>query len=324
MENAPINTHVSTWSAIDECWKHRQYYYKTIGIALVIASVSYIITPTEYIAQQKIADESIETDLLLGLDGTTYSYNRFISKNVEDPIKSPEVYSLYLSSRDFCKELSRIAINDSTNYYLHLSKDTKLAWYEWIWGLFNNEDEEEKIIGFIQDRIKFSFSQKYNTVVIQVKDQKAEIASLIADSTTNHLQQAITRHRLHKKEEALTAAIKNKKAAEHDFHNAVARYTNYTEANHHAVSERTKSKIIKLREIVQLMASTYKEKSIAEARARALLYQTVPSFTTIINSTAPHHTSEPNFIVITFVYSFLAFVFTSWYILYLRSYRKKL
>ena len=312
----------STWSAREECWKHRHRYFWSCGIALILAVISYLITPTEYVAQTKISDEYLETDILLGLNRTAALIKKSLPSDNDEGLNNPEVYAQILSSRSFCEELSKVAVNDSTDYYHYLVTNMKLSWYDWLIRLVQDEEEHEYILDCIQARLKYSISPKYYTVLIQVEDQQAHIAQLMVDSTSIHLQRAITKYRMQKKEQELIAAEIIKKDAETNYQQALLNYSSYADANSKAIDQHTKSKIKSLEEKAEIAKENYNEQMIAFSRTQAQFHQSAPSFTTLINSTTPQKPTSPLLIVNILLYTFLAFVFTSWYTLYQRSYRK--
>lgn len=312
-----------SWSARKECWKHRRRYYITCGIAALFAFLMYLSQPNEYIAQAKITDEHQESDLLLGLDRTTALIKQSLPTNREEGLKDPETYGNILSSMKFCEELSAISIGDSTDYYHYLLRNHRRPWWESAYRFFVNINEKDDIIDLIQDCIKFSFSPKYATILIQVTDQHPQMATLIADSVTIRLQQAITKHRTVKKKAELANAIKSKANAEEAYHKALAEYSSYSDTHQNVKDKHIATKLSSLQQDAHLASKIYSKECIAVARAEALLQHATPSFTTLINPTTPHRASSPLFIVYLLLSVFLAAVFVSWYTLFQRSYGKE-
>lgn len=311
-----------TWTARQECWRHRSRYYWTCGTALALAVLVYCITPSEYIAQKKIADEPVETDLLLGLNKTTAMIKKELN-NDDEGLKNPEIYSLILSSRQFCEQLATISINDSTDYYHYLLKQSQDSWYDRFFRFFSSDSEYDYVIGCIQERIKYSVSLKNPIITIQTEDRQPRIAALIVDSTSSRLQQSIIHHKLYRKQQDVLAAKKNESDATADYQEAVRRYAQYVDAHGSSNDHQTQSQISTLQHNVKLLSEIYKEKSISRARAEALLQQQQPSFTTLVSASTPQEPASPLLIVNILLYTFLAFVFTSWYTLYKRSYGKE-
>lgn len=312
-----------SWSASKECWKHRRRYYITCGISALLALLMYFSQPNEYIAQAKITDEHKETDLIIGLDRTTALIKKSLPTTREEGLKDPETYANILSSRKFCEELSSISISDSTDYYHYLVDNYRRPWWESAYRLFTKSNEKDDIIDIIQDCVKFNVSPKYATVLIQVKDQNAHVATRLADSVTLRLQQAITRYRTVKKNAELTNALKSRASAEDAYRKAMAEYASYSDANQNPKDKNVATKLSSLQQEAYLASKIYSKECVAVARAEALLQQSIPSFTTLINPTLPHKASSPLLIVYLLLSVFLSAVFVSWYTLFQRSYGKE-
>lgn len=312
-----------SWSARQECWRHRRRYYVICGIAALFAFLIYLSQPDEFIAQAKITDEHQETDLLLGLDRTTAMLKKSLPTTQEKGLKDPETYANILSSRKFSEELFTISINDTTDYYHYLLNKYSRPWWESFFRLFASNNEKDDIIDIIQDCVKFSFAPKYATILIQVKDQQAYVATIIADSVTIRLQQAITKYRTIKKEAELANAIKSRASAEEAYRKAIADYASFSDAHQNPIDQHIATKLSNLQQEVYQTSEAYNKECIAVARAEALLQHSTPSFTTLINPTIPHTSSSPLLIVHLLLSVFLAAVFVSWYTLFQRSYGKE-
>lgn len=322
MSDELIHCQAPTWKARKECWKHRKLYYYTCSIAVLLALLSYWLTPTKYIAQVKVADEYRQTDLLLGLNRTAALIKKSLPTDNDEGLNNPEIYAQILSSHTFCEELATIKVDSKTNYYQYLSKRIRQSWNERLIMWLTDEDEHNYIIGHISEHIKFSVSPKYSTILIQAEDYQAKTAAIIADSAKKHLQSAISRFRLQKKEQALKSAIIIEQESKEKYLNALSKYAHYTDAHRHSVDQQVTTTIKKLKEDAKVLSDIYQENSIAKERAKALLNQASPSFTTLMNASIPQKPSQPLILVNTLLYLFLSIVFTSWYILYQRSYGK--
>lgn len=318
-----IHCQMPTWKARIECWKHRKLYYYTCSIAVLLAILSYWLMPTEYTAQVKVADEYLQTDLLLGLNHTAALIKKSLPTDNDEGLNNPEIYAHILSSRTFCEELATIKVDDKTDYYQHLSKRMRQSWSDRLFMWLTNEDEYNYIIGYINDHIKFSVFPKYSTILIQVEDYEAKTAAIIADSAKSHLQSAISRIRLQKKEQALKDAIIIEQESKEKYLNALSKYARYTDAHRQSANQQVTTTIKKLKEDAIVLSEIYKEKSIAKERAKALLNHASPSFTTLMNVSVPQKPSRPLLLVNILLCLFLSIVFTSWYILYQRSYGKE-
>lgn len=323
MSQGASNFETPTWTVRQECWKRRFLYYWTCGTAVVLAVLMYCIVPSEYIAQKKIADEPTETDLLLGLNRTTAMIKKSMNTGNNEGLKNPEVYAQILSSRHFCEQLATISINGSTDYYHYLLQQSQDSYIDRISRWFSTEPEYDYIISRIQEKIKHNVSLKNPIITIQAADREPHIAALLADSTTSRLQQAITNYRLHRKKQDLLTAKRNEHDAAKAYQTAIRRYAQYVDAHGKSNDYQTQSRISTLQHNVKLLSEIYKEKSIHRARTQALLQQQAPSFIVLINATTPQEPASPILIVNILLFTFLAFVFTSWYVLYKRSYGKE-
>lgn len=323
MNDELIHYQTPTWKAREECWKHRKLYYYTCSIALLLAFLSYWLTPSRYTAQVKVADEYIQTDILLGLNRAAALIKKSLPTDNEEGLNNPEIYAQILSSRAFCERLSTIAVDDSTNYYQHLSKKVRQSWSDRLCMWLTDEDEYEYIIDQINDNIKFSVSPKYSSILIQAEDYQAKTAAIIVDSARVHLQNAISKFHLRKKEQDLKSAIITEQESKKNYLKALSKYAHYADAHSHSADQHVTTTIKKLNDDAKALYEIYQDKSIAKERARALLQQASPSFTTLVNVSVPQNPSKPLLLVNILLYLFLSIVFTSWYILYQRSYGKE-
>ncbi len=177
------NSHLHYWNAVRECRRHWRTYAIVCSVALLLAVVTTISTPTNYAARVTIVDESKETDLLIGLSSMQAWLKGKLKKN--QGYKDIEIYAHHVMSRAFAEDMSRVKVEGyGMSYAQYLQAHHHRPWWE---HLFLSDDDLDPI-ELINDNIKAEVKTKTFTMRIQVTDQDPVIAAQMADSVRLHLQ----------------------------------------------------------------------------------------------------------------------------------------
>ncbi len=317
------NGNAPSWSAFKVCWQNRRIYIIVCIVCILLAIVVFISLPKVYASQVKVADEPMETDVLVGLD--TYSAwvkQRMDDVNGEEGLLSIEVYGKFVKSKSFIEDLSTIYIPKyKMNYYDYLSKYHKSAWWNYLINKISlaigASNKNEQILDIINDNIKSNVSEKYSTITIRIDDNDAEVAALLADSVKVRLQQKITetRHGVYKAD--LQNAEKTKDELASRYHKAQEEYSEYLDTHFDAYDsqQEVKTTLESLQKERDNALSEYSEAYEQYMRAQILVNRDITSFSVLKNPTIALKPVSPILTLYIFLFVFLGIVFTTWWVL---------
>ena len=293
------------WTAIK---KYKKLYYKTLGIAFVLALVIGFSLPKTYKCKILLAPETGGgSSSLGGLASLASSFGVNIGSGSQggDAI-TPNVYPDLMKSVDFKTSLFPIKVQQkkdkkTMSYYDYLKYEWRVPWWEDCFGL--RAPKPCKI------------DKKTGLITIEVKAQDPYVVAQLADSVRNRLQDFITNYRTQKARYDLDYALKLNKQAKKDYERARLLYSEYVDANQEIYLLSAMQKQNDLENEMQLQYNNYTATSAQVLAARAKVQETTPSFATIQSATVPLGPSSPKRDVIVFVCLFLAALGTTIYVL---------
>lgn len=321
------------WAAI---LKYKKLYYKTLGIAFVLALIIGFSLPKTYNCKILLAPETGGgSSSLGGLASLASSFGVGIggSSQGSDAI-TPNIYPDLMKSVDFKTSLFPIKVkrkNDkqSMTYYDYLKYEWRVPWWEDWFGLtapelkkdtlvntFELTGEQARIAGLAIKYVQCKIDKKTNLITIEVTMQDPYVAAQLADSVKNRLQDFLTEYRTKKARHDLEYALKLNKQAKKDYERARLLYSEYMDANQDMTLLTAQQKQNDLENEMQLQYNNFTATSAQVLTAKALVQKETPSFTTIQSATVPLGPSGPKIPLITLVCLFLAALGTTIYALY--------
>jgi hypothetical protein len=320
--NYEINDKPS-WSAVEECWKHRWLYAIACAISILIAIFVSLCTPKVYAAQVKVVDEQKEMDLLIGLDNLTSLIKQQMTaqKGMDDA----EVYSIHLKSRSFAQEMAQVKVKGyEMTYFDYAKKYHKVPWWtnaaNAISNLFTNKDEKNAIIDIVQDNIKYKYDGKTSVLTIQFTDNNPVVAALMVDSVTAHLQAFLTRSKINKYHSDLLNSMKIRKETGDKYHEAQANYAAFCDSHFDILLKSDSMKQEALQKECDDAFAVYSNACEQYVRAQSYMKRRTAAFSQLRNATVPLTNIEPRLFAYIIVYAFITFMFITWWILFKRSY----
>lgn len=316
--------------------KYKKLYYKTLGIAFVIALIIGYSLPNTYNCQILLAPESGGgSSSLGGLASLASSFGVNIggSSQGSDAI-TPNIYPDLMKSVDFKTSLFPIKVkrkNDkqSMTYYDYLKYEWRVPWWEDWFGLtapelkkdtlvntFELTGEQARIAGLAIKYVQCKIDKKTNLITIDVTMQDPYVAAQLADSVRNRLQDFLTAYRTKKARHDLEYALKLNKQAKKDYERARLLYSEYMDANQDMTLLTAQQKQNDLENEMQLQYNNFTATSTQVLAAKALVQKETPSFTTIQSATVPLGPSGPNTKLIMLVCLFLTALGTTIYVLH--------
>ncbi|MCD8290756.1 MAG: hypothetical protein LUC91_04555, partial [Prevotella sp.] len=167
----------------------------------------------------------------------------------------------------------------------------------------------------IKNNVRSNFSQKYYTISIRVVDNKPEVAALLADSVINRLQTEIIDNRRKYSQANLINADNKKNQLEKEYFKAQDKYISYRDSHFDGSQPNVKITLDALNKERNKAFDDYSDAYEQYIRAEILHHRNITSFSVFQNVTVPVKSFEPIFIVYVFLFLFLGFVFTTWWIL---------
>ena len=320
------------WTAIK---KYKKLYYKTLGIAFVVALIIGFSLPKTYNCKILLAPETGGgSSNLGGLASLASSFGVSIGGGSQsgDAI-TPTIYPDLMKSVDFKTSLFPIKVKrkkdkKAMTYYDYLKYEWQFPWWEDLFGLtapelkkdtlvntFELTDEQARIAGLAIKYVQCKIDKKTNLITIDVTMQDPYVAAQLADSVRNRLQDFLTAYRTKKARHDLDYALQLNKQAKKDYERARLLYSEYVDANQDMTLLTAQQKQNDLENEMQLQYNNFTATSAQVLTAKALVQKETPSFTTIQSATVPLGPSGPKKELIILVCLFLAAFGTTLYAL---------
>ena len=321
------------WQAIK---KYKKLYYKTLGIAFVVALIIGFSLPKTYNCKILLAPETGGgSSSLGGLASLASSFGVSIGGGSQggDAI-TPTIYPDLMKSVDFKTSLFPIKVKrkedkKAMTYYDYLKYEWRVPWWEDWFGLrapkpqkdtlvntFELTGEQARIAGLAIKNVECKIDKKTNLISINVTMQDPYVAAQLADSVKNRLQDFLTAYRTKKARHDLDFALKLNKQAKKDYERARLLYYEYMDANQDVSLLSATQRQNDLENEMQLQYNNFTATSAQVLTAKAKVQEETPSFTTIQSATVPLGPSGPKKELIMLVCLFLAALGTTIYALY--------
>ena len=322
----------AVWAAI---LKHKKLYYKTIGIAFVIAIIIGFSLPKTYNCKILLAPETGGGSSSLGglaSLASTFGVSLGGASQEGDAIK-PSIYPDLMKSVDFKTSLFPIKVKrkddkQAMTYYDYLKYEWREPWWKDMFGLLSPElkkdtlvntfeltSEQARIAGLAIKNVQCEIDKKSNLITIDVTMQDPYVAAQLADSVKNRLQDFLTAYRTKKARRDLEYALTLYKQAKKDYERIRQVYYEYMDANQDVSLLSATQRQNDLENEMQLQYNNFTATSAQVLAAKALVQKETPSFTTIQSATVPLGPSGPKRPLILVVCLFLSALGTTIYAL---------
>ena len=319
------------WQAIK---KYKKLYYKTLGVAFVLALIIGFSLPRTYNCKILLAPETGGGSSMGGLASLASTFGVSLGGGSQggDAIK-PTIYPDLMKSVDFKTSLFPIKVKRKDDkkpmtYYDYLKYEWRVPWWEDWFGLrapvlkpdtivntFELTGEQARIAGLAIKYVKCEIDKKTNLITIDVTMQDPYVAAQLADSVRNRLQDFLTGYRTQKARYDLEYAQKLNRQAKKDYERARALYAEFMDANQNLMLYTVRQKQNDLENEMQLQYNNFTATSAQVLAAKALVQKETPSFTTIQSATVPLRPSGPRRLLILLACLFLSAFGTSIYVL---------
>lgn len=332
-------------------WASRKLFSKVCAIALVIGIIVAFSIPKTYKAEVVLAPEESSGLNLSGNLGELAAMVGVNLGNLGNNVDAiyPELYPEVVESVPFLTDLFRTKISTkdqelkNITLYAYLKDHQKLAWWDSIIegckSLFNKKDtlkdgaehvnnfmlnkEQYKIAKAVKKTVKCSVDKKTSLITISATTQDPLVSATLADTVRAKIQEYMTEYRTKKAKNDLRYMQKLCSDAKAQYTKAQQLYSAYSDANEDVILTSFKAKQEEMENEMQLRYNIYNQCAQQLQLAKAKVQERTPAFTIIQPATVPLKKDGPMRIAIMFAYLFLAFTFTSIYVLYKDASKKK-
>lgn len=312
------------WSATQECVLHWRLYVVGSVLAIVLALIVSAGIPKTYSSQVKVSDEHFETDLLLGLNNIAAWAKSAI--NEHKGLRRPDVYFNLIGSPDFIDEMSHVTVvTKGTDYYHYLLEYHKMSVWERLWRFLAGDDrtEAQRIHSLIAHHIRAEENTQYGTILLQVTDQDAVVAAMLADSVRAHLQSRLSDYVRERYLRDLKTTAEKMEDTRGRFEQARDAYTQYRDSHNDLTSPAAESMEDHLMNEYDNAFSAYSRSCEQYSRAKAFVEKYTLKFALLQNASVPREPSGPATSGYVLAFLFLTFVGITWWCLGLRTYKER-
>lgn len=323
------------------------------GVAAIIGIIVALNTQKSYTSTVILAPEiSSSGGLPEGISNLASMVGMDIGSGLGNSVDAiyPQIYPDVILSSDFIITLFDIKVkrnnaNSEQTYYDHLTKDTKIPFWNypmiWIRQMFESKDTtkisdtinpfrltkiQTGVCNTIRANMNCLVDKKTNVITISITDNDPLVAAIMADTLQKKLQTYITEYRTKKARNDLAYAENLFNEAKKQYINAQKEYASYADRNDGLILETYKIKKDDLENDMQLKYNIYTQLTQQLQLAKAKVQEKTPVFTVIQGATVPLQASSTprSFMVLGFI--LLGIICDSMWVLYLREFfrRRKL
>lgn len=309
----------------NRCKKHFRLYLIVGACAIILALLVTSFIPVRYASQATLVDEHKELGLLVGLNNSTAWIVQNKANLTEDQgINNPEVYGMIIESRDFHKKLLLMPLSKAHQQLGDYLKSLRIPWWkitaDRIERFFSNDySEEERLLDMVQEHLRYSYSFKKGTIVIQYEDQNPEVCFEVVSTVVKNLQGCILEQRNKVYQEQIKGIRENIKRTRNVYLEALAAYTQYANAHQGDAIMTQEKKMEALEKERDLTFDDYKNTCLQLRRQEFIAMQKVQSFSILKQASVPLTPIAPSIPVYIITFLIIGCVFTTWYLLYLKE-----
>ena len=326
--------------------KHKMLYAKVLPVAFVLAAIYALAQPNYYNCTVKLSPEMSGSKSTSGLASLASSFGVNLgSAGAGTEALFPTLYPDLMNSVDFKTSLFHVPVTiegdkeageaDRTmSYYDYLSKEQKGPWWgkamKAVFSIFKSEEPEEKetinpfrltkkqadIVKAIDKKVVCDVDKKTMVITIDVTDQDPVIAATMADTVKTRLQKFITDYRTSKVRVDLEYSKKICAETKARYEKARQLYAEFMDHNQDIILQTVRQKQTDLENDMQLQYNAYSQVAAQLLAAEAKVQEETPAFTTLQSATVPVLKAGPSRAKMCLIFTFLAFLGTSVWILY--------
>ncbi len=316
----------------------KKLFFKAWAIAFVASCLWILPQPRYYQTFITLAPESESVSSGGSLSSLASTFGVNLGNMATSDAIYPQLYPDLLASPNFIVELfdTQVVSEDGeirTDYYTYLSKMQEFSIWSWPVrtigramrnilpkknklvaiegedgeksGLLVLSEEQDAIVGMIQDKVSCSIDKKTDVLTISVEDQDRLICATMADSVRVKLQEFITEYRTQKARIDLEYYTKLTEEARAEYDEALHAYAEFADANFNLSLTSYKAQEEDLQNEMQLKYNTYTTLNTQMQMAKAKVQERTPAFTIIQGAIVPQKPAGPKRMLFVFAMMFL-------------------
>jgi hypothetical protein len=322
-------------------WPHKKKYCYVMGTTLIVTYLLTVCVPRYYKCTISLAPETGGTTMSGSLSSLASSFGLSSMANTSQDAIFADIYPDVLASKNFIAELMTVNIKTSKgdvecDYYTYLRDKQNAAWWnklmssitEWIkptptdphngktkLSVFNLTKQQDNLFEAVKGKIKCIIDKKTGMINITVTDQDPMVCAIMADSTSQKLQDFIVQYRTNKARIDYEYYKNLCAEAKIDYENARKLYSSYADANQDIYLTSYKTEIENLENEMQLKYNTYTSMSSQMQNASAKLQEATPAFSVIESASVPTRPAGPKRMIISIFMMILSFFALSGWLL---------
>jgi hypothetical protein len=321
--------------------KHKWLYVIILPCAFALAAIYTLAQPDVYTCTVTLAPE-MRGNTAGGLGGIASSFGISVggAQAGGDAIY-PSLYPDLMNSVDFKTSLFPVKVTLEGNqekgepsrtmsYYDYLANEQKKPWWSNLLGCsgeksdqpepkvnpFRLTPKQEAIAEAIKSRVVCSVDKQTMVISINVVDQNPLVAAQMADSVKERLQKFIIDYRTSKVRVDLAYNEKLYAETKARYDKARRLYAEFADANQDVILETVRQRQNELENEMQLQYNAYLQVAAQLLTAKAKVQEETPAFTTLQSATVPLYKSGPKRAQMCLIFTILAFLLTTAWILY--------
>lgn len=332
--------------------KHKWKYIIVLPVVFIVTAILSMALPNYYRCTVKLSPEMSSMKSNMGILSMYTMGASAMTPGLGSEALYPMLYPEVVKSTDFQTSLFHIPVTiQSRNknvpprtmtYYDYLENEQKSPW----WGkvvaapfvlmgkILPKEEEPDdavtsdtldpfrltkkqaRIAKLIGSKVTCDVDKKTMVITINVIDQNPVVSAVMADSVKVYLQKFITDYRTSKARGDLAYSKIIYQEAKARYENARREYSRYVDANTNIILQTVRQRQIDLENELQIQYNSYVQVANQVLAAEAKVQEETPAFTTIQSASVPVRKAGPSRAKKCFVWTFLAFLAITAWVLY--------
>ena len=347
-QNQPtVDQEIDLLELARKLWLRRKSFYKSCGLAVLVALVVAFSIPKEYTVTVTLSPESGESSTGGNLGGLASMMGVNLGGSETDALNIT-LFPDILSSNPFALELYGMPVTvedgeETTSIPLNEYMESQSKpWWGWlmslpgkavggILSLFKDEEEgresaelnpfrlsvkETGKLEAIKHSMSATVDKKTGITTITVTLQDPLVAATVADSVVCKLQDYVTDYRTRKAIDDCRYWEKLYRERQSEYYAAQQAYATYVDENKGLYTQKSKVEGERLQNDMNLAYQVYSQTAQQLQLTRGKIQEAKPVFAVVNPATVPVKASSPKKLMILVGFVFLAFCGTAGWILF--------
>lgn len=345
-ENTGEEQEIDIMELAMKLWSRRRFVIKWCVIGAVVGLVVAFSIPREYSTSVTLSPEvndpsAAKKSGLSALASMAGIGGMSSGADAVNPLLYPDVVgSVPFLTSLFDVEVKTKEDGKQITVEQYMKDDIRGTWWGYILGLpfkalalLRSSDDEEgeghqlnnfqltatesEMVEALSKRVTASVDQKTSVITISVMMQDPLVSAMLADTVVARLQNYITDYRTNKARIDLAYAQKLNDEARKEYYDAQQRYADYLDHNQGLAFRSAETVSERLQNEAQLAFSLYNQTAQQVQQAQAKVQEATPVYAVITPATVPNKPVKPRKAMILIGFTFLAFVASAAWILFL-------